>query len=108
MGPSPKAATLTEPHELIRKRRQGGVLHRQGLLRGVQYWTKRPERGPEANKHIHWFIGRNEMSFVARRLSAFSTAIILLAATGSSAIGQKKYDLGATDTEIKIGNIMPY
>ena len=48
------------------------------------------------------------MSFVARRLAAFSTAIILLAATGSSALAQKKYDTGATDTEIKIGNIMPY
>jgi ABC-type branched-subunit amino acid transport system substrate-binding protein len=48
------------------------------------------------------------MSFVARRLAAFSTAIILLAAIGSSALAQKKYDTGATDTEIKIGNIMPY
>ena len=48
------------------------------------------------------------MSIVARRLSAFSTAIILLAATGSSAVAQKKYDIGATDNEIKIGNIMPY
>jgi branched-chain amino acid transport system substrate-binding protein len=48
------------------------------------------------------------MSIVARRLSAFSTAIILLAATGSSAVAQKKYDIGATDNEIKVGNIMPY
>jgi branched-chain amino acid transport system substrate-binding protein len=32
----------------------------------------------------------------------------LFAATGSSAFAQKKYDTGATDTEIKIGNIMPY
>jgi branched-chain amino acid transport system substrate-binding protein len=48
------------------------------------------------------------MSFVARRLAAFSTAFILLAATGSSALAQKTYDTGATDTEIKIGNIMPY
>jgi branched-chain amino acid transport system substrate-binding protein len=48
------------------------------------------------------------MSFVARRLAAFSTAIILLAASGNSALAQKKYDTGATDTEIKIGNIMPY
>ncbi|OSI74978.1 branched-chain amino acid ABC transporter substrate-binding protein [Bradyrhizobium canariense] len=48
------------------------------------------------------------MSIVTRRLSAFSTAIILLAATGDSAVAQKKYDIGATDDEIKIGNIMPY
>jgi ABC-type branched-subunit amino acid transport system substrate-binding protein len=48
------------------------------------------------------------MSFVARRLAAFATAVILLAASGSSAFAQKKYDTGATDTEIKIGNIAPY
>ena len=48
------------------------------------------------------------MSFVAQRLAAFLTAITLLAATGSSALAQKKYDTGATDSEIKIGNIMPY
>jgi ABC-type branched-subunit amino acid transport system substrate-binding protein len=48
------------------------------------------------------------MSFVARRLAAFSTAIIFIAASGSSAVAQKKYDTGVTDTEIKIGNIMPY
>jgi len=48
------------------------------------------------------------MSFVTRRLVAFSTAVILLAASGSGALAQKKYDIGATDAEIKIGNIMPY
>jgi ABC-type branched-subunit amino acid transport system substrate-binding protein len=42
------------------------------------------------------------------RLGAFSAAIALLAATSSGALAQKKYDTGATDTEIKIGNIMPY
>jgi branched-chain amino acid transport system substrate-binding protein len=48
------------------------------------------------------------MSFVTRRLAAFSTAIILLVVLGSGALAQKKYDTGATDIEIKIGNIMPY
>jgi branched-chain amino acid transport system substrate-binding protein len=51
------------------------------------------------------------MSFVARRMAAFSTAIILIAASAASvgsAFAQKKYDTGVTDTEIKIGNIMPY
>src|SRR5258707_10279169 len=48
------------------------------------------------------------MSSVARRLAGFSPAMILLTAFGSSALSQKKYDTGATDTEIKIGNIMPY
>jgi branched-chain amino acid transport system substrate-binding protein len=35
-------------------------------------------------------------------------ALALFAASTSGALAQKKYDTGATDTEIKIGNIMPY
>jgi branched-chain amino acid transport system substrate-binding protein len=42
------------------------------------------------------------------RIAAFSTAVIAFAATSSGALAQKRYDTGATDTEIKIGNIMPY
>jgi branched-chain amino acid transport system substrate-binding protein len=42
------------------------------------------------------------------RIAALSTAVFALAATGGTAFAQKKYDTGATDTEIKIGNIMPY
>jgi len=42
------------------------------------------------------------------RIAAFSTAVIACAAISGSALAQKKYDAGATDTEIKIGNIMPY
>jgi ABC-type branched-subunit amino acid transport system substrate-binding protein len=48
------------------------------------------------------------MSFVTRRMAAFSTAIILFAASAGSAFSQKKYEIGVTDTEIKIGNIVPY
>jgi len=48
------------------------------------------------------------MSFVTRRMAAFSTAIILFAVSGSSALAQKKYGPGVTDTEIKIGNTSPY
>lgn len=48
------------------------------------------------------------MSFVKRRLAAVSTAIILLAADQGSAFAQKKYDTGATDAEIKIGQTMPF
>ena len=48
------------------------------------------------------------MNSIRLRLGCFSSAIFLLAATGGSALAQKKYDTGATDTEIKIGNIMPY
>ena len=36
------------------------------------------------------------------------SAMVTLAVTSGSALAQKKYDTGATDTEIKIGNIMPY
>ena len=39
------------------------------------------------------------------RSAAFWTALITFAATGS-ALAQKKYDTGATDTEVKIGNIV--
>src|ERR1700730_18675408 len=42
------------------------------------------------------------------RLHVLSATIIVLAATITGAMAQKKYDTGATDTEIKIGNIMPY
>src|SRR3982074_1755074 len=42
------------------------------------------------------------------RIAAFSTAVIAFAAMSGSALAQKKYDTGATDTEIKLGNIMPY
>src|SRR3954451_3536723 len=48
------------------------------------------------------------MSALQLRLVTFSAAVALLAATSSGALAQKKYDTGATDTEIKIGNIMPY
>jgi branched-chain amino acid transport system substrate-binding protein len=48
------------------------------------------------------------MPAIQLRLGAFSAALAILAVTSSGALAQKKYDIGATDTEIKIGNIMPY
>jgi branched-chain amino acid transport system substrate-binding protein len=48
------------------------------------------------------------MLFKKPRIAAFATAVIAFAAMSGSALAQKKYDTGATDTEIKIGNIMPY
>jgi branched-chain amino acid transport system substrate-binding protein len=42
------------------------------------------------------------------RLGAFSAALVLAATLSTTASAQKKYDTGASDTEIKIGNIMPY
>jgi branched-chain amino acid transport system substrate-binding protein len=40
------------------------------------------------------------------RIAALATAVVLF--TSGAALAQKQYDAGATDTEIKIGNIMPY
>ena len=48
------------------------------------------------------------MPVIATRLAIASTALTLFAASSTGALAQKKYDTGATDTEIKIGNIMPY
>ena len=42
-----------------------------------------------------------------RPILLLATAAAFAATTGS-AVAQKKYDTGATDTEIKIGSIMPY
>src|ERR1700690_3222673 len=45
----------------------------------------------------------------ARIRSLFTLAALAVAAvTAAAATAQNKYDPGATDTEIKIGNIMPY
>ena len=43
-----------------------------------------------------------------RELSLLTVAALALALGTSSALAQKKYDPGASDTEIKIGNINPY
>src|SRR5216110_2485981 len=48
------------------------------------------------------------MPVATGRLAIASAAFIVFAASGNGALAQKKYDTGATDTEIKIGNIMPY
>jgi ABC-type branched-subunit amino acid transport system substrate-binding protein len=49
------------------------------------------------------------MPVAASKLAIVSAAVLaVFAASGGGALAQKKYDTGATDTEIKIGNIMPY
>jgi branched-chain amino acid transport system substrate-binding protein len=42
------------------------------------------------------------------RTAALVTATAVITFTSGAAFAQKKYDTGASDTEIKIGNIMPY
>ncbi|MCS3933584.1 branched-chain amino acid transport system substrate-binding protein [Bradyrhizobium elkanii] len=48
------------------------------------------------------------MTVVRFQVAAASAALALCTAVSSPALAQKKYDSGASDTEIKIGNIMPY
>ena len=48
------------------------------------------------------------MPVASSRATIASATLLILAASISGASAQKKYDTGATDTEIKIGNIMPY
>jgi branched-chain amino acid transport system substrate-binding protein len=48
------------------------------------------------------------MPIATSRLAIASAALIAFAASSNGALAQKKYDTGASDTEIKIGNIMPY
>jgi len=45
---------------------------------------------------------------LTRRAAVVSAALVIFAATCAARAADKKYDTGATDTEIKIGNIMPY
>ena len=47
------------------------------------------------------------MSVRTRNLMAF-TVFAVAAALANPATAQKKYDPGATSTQIRIGNIMPY
>ena len=48
------------------------------------------------------------MPAIQLRLGAVPAAIAMLAAMSGGALAQKAYGPGVTDTEIKIGNIMPY
>ena len=48
------------------------------------------------------------MSARTRRLVAMAAFAAAAALTATAADAQKKYDIGASDTEIKIGNTMPY
>lgn len=49
------------------------------------------------------------MQMTSRKAAIASAALaIVVASIGGALAADKKYDTGATDTEIKIGNIMPY
>jgi branched-chain amino acid transport system substrate-binding protein len=48
------------------------------------------------------------MSFKKLNRMLLLASVAAFAASATSAFAQKKYDTGATDTEIKVGSIMPY
>ena len=48
------------------------------------------------------------LSHIKSTAGSAALAGLLAIAVATTAHAQKKYDPGATDTEIKIGNIMPY
>ena len=48
------------------------------------------------------------MAVVRFQVAVLSAAFALCTATSNPALAQKSYDNGVSDTEIKIGNIMPY
>src|SRR5712672_395400 len=52
--------------------------------------------------------GGRTMTAVRFQVAALLAAFALCTAMSNPALAQKKYDSGASDTEIKIGNIMPY
>ena len=45
---------------------------------------------------------------IQRHIAAAFLGLTVVAAANNAAFAQKKYDTGASDTEIKIGNIVPY
>src|SRR3954463_14881571 len=52
--------------------------------------------------------GWRKMTAVRFQVAGILAALALCTAMSSPALAQKKYDSGASDTEIRIGNIMPY
>jgi branched-chain amino acid transport system substrate-binding protein len=48
------------------------------------------------------------MSKIRSHFIAITIAAVAMSSTAQSAPGEKKYDVGASDAEIKLGNIVPY
>src|SRR3984957_5631833 len=73
-----------------------------GIRRCLHAWPRLATLGQIKRQKGEKTMSVRPRKFIA--LTAFAT--VLLATSAASA--QKKYDPGASDTEIKIGNIMPY
>src|SRR5262249_17897540 len=65
-------------------------------------------RGPAIARPPEEIDIRGDWMRFRQLLCAAILAATTVALTSGAAIAQKKYDSGVTDTEIKIGNIMPY
>jgi branched-chain amino acid transport system substrate-binding protein len=57
---------------------------------------------------MHSRVFEDAKKTVTKTATKLALAGLLATALSGTALAQKKYDPGATDTEIKIGNIMPY
>src|SRR5260370_22322515 len=53
-------------------------------------------------------MNNKKLSLLASPLISVAAATALVALSTQGALAQKKYDTGASDTEIKIGNVEPY
>src|SRR3954466_3601622 len=85
-----------------------GAFHCWERPEGIECREGPPSAPNQKNRHLHRDPREIKMPAIHLRLGALSAALAILAATSSGAFAQKKYDIGASDTEIKIGNIMPY
>src|SRR5260221_5227849 len=66
-------------------------------------------RGAGYRKHVGAKEGLQMARFITRCLTmAFAALAALIVLMASSNAGDNKYDVGASDTTIKVGNIMPY
>src|SRR5580692_4785220 len=79
----------------------------RSLAEGIQCWPKGREV-LRSNNATHQPTRETEMPAIRMRLGLLSTALTIALASTPAFAQKGKYDIGATDTEIKIGNIMPY
>src|SRR3977135_1062872 len=81
---------------------------RAAILRRNQ--KQEPRKSPAKSRHA-WPspAGGDSMKRALKDfVKTLGISAIILAAASAPTLAQKKYDTGVTDTEIKIGNIMPY
>src|SRR5580698_8917805 len=85
-----------------------GVFCCRTLRAGIRCHQE-PQSAPHQKNPTHQTRSREiRMPAIQLRLGALPAALAILAVASSGALAQKKYDIGATDTEIKVGNINAY